>query len=59
MSSCIIHLSFYLLKNCWNLINYMFGCNNSHMSLHVHNHQTWIQIVTLQTVAHKSYKSAN
>jgi len=53
MSSCIIHLSFYLpKKNCWNLINYSDGCNNSHMFLQVHSHQTWTQIVTLPTVPH-------
>ena len=36
------------------LINYRLGCNNSHMFLHVHNNQTWTQIVTLPTVPHKS-----
>ena len=55
MSSCITHLSFYLLKKTAGiLINYRFDCNSSHMFLHVHNHQTWTQIVTLPTVPHKS-----
>jgi len=60
MSPCTTHLSFYLLlKNCWNWINCRLGCNISHVSLPAHNHQTWIQIITLQTVPHKSEKSAN
>jgi len=55
MSSCFKQLSFYLLKkNVGILINYWLCCNNSHMFLHVHNHQTWTQIVTLPTVFHKS-----
>jgi len=56
MSSCIIHLSFYFLKKKTHgmLINYRLGCNNSQMFLHVHNYQTWTQIVTLPTVPHKS-----
>ena len=55
MSFCIVHLSFYLLKKTVGiLINYRLGCNNSHMFLHVHNHQTWTQTVTLPTVPHKS-----
>jgi len=54
MVSCIIHLSFYLPKKTVGLlINYRLGCNKSHMFLHVHNHQTWTQIVTLSTAPHK------
>jgi len=41
------------------IINYRPGCNNSHMFLHEHNHQTWTQVVTLPTVPHKVKKSAN
>ena len=59
MSSCIIHLPFYLLikKTVGILTNYRLGCNNSHMLLHVHNHQNWTEIVTLPTVPLKSYTS--
>ena len=47
MASCIIHLSFYWLKKTVGiLINYRFDCNNSHVFLCVHNHQTWTQNVT-------------
>ena len=66
MSSCIIHLCFYLINKKINkknpvgiLINCRLDCNNSHMFLHVHNHQTWTQIITLPTVSHKTNKSAN
>ena len=50
MSSCIIHLPFYLLlkKTVGILINYRLGCNNSHIFLHVHNYHNWTHIVTFQ-----------
>jgi len=46
MSTCIIHLPFYLLKKTVGiLINYRLDCT-SHMFLLVHNHQNWIQNIT-------------
>jgi len=41
-------------KTAGILMNYRIGCNNSQMFLHVHNHKTWTQTVTLKTVPHKS-----
>ena len=47
MSCCIKCLSIYLLtKKIGILINYRLDCT-SHMFLHAHNHQNWIQYVTL------------
>ena len=44
MSSCITHLSFYLLQK--KLLEFQLTTglvNNIHMFLHVHKHQTWTQ----------------
>jgi len=38
----------------WKIDLLMSSCNNSHMLLHVHNHQNWTQIITLPTVPHES-----
>ena len=52
ISSCFVHLSYLLKKTVGILINYRLGCNKSHKFLHIHNHQTWTQIVTLPMVPH-------